>query len=134
MKGVTIQQPATMACKNILCVLMIILFSAFMPAQVETLDTSEEIAHLLEFIKTSDCTFIRNGKVYSGKEGLEHIHKKYTYFKEKIKTTEDFIKYSATKSELSGKMYYVQLIDGKKVILQEWLLEELQRYRREAKG
>ena len=128
------QQPATMAFKNILCIFMIILSSAFTYIQVETSDTSEEIAHLLEFIKTSDCKLIRNGKVYSGKEGLQHIHNKYTYFKKKIKTTEDFIKYAATKSELSGKIYYVQLIDGKRVLLKEWLLKELQRYRRETKG
>ena len=67
---------------------------------------SDEIVHLLAYIKASDCQFIRNSKVYTGKEGLEHVKKKYEYFKKKIETAEDFIKYSATKSELSGKMYF----------------------------
>lgn len=115
-----------------LLIMAILCPSSFLMA-IDSAD-EEEIAHLLEYIQTSDCMFIRNGKAYNVEKGLEHVKKKYEYFKTKIKTAEDFIRYSATKSELSEKMYYVQLPDGSKVFLKNWLLKELARFRAKRKG
>ena len=42
-------------------------------------DTELEIKHIIEYIESSNCTFIRNGKEYSAKEALEHILNKYKY-------------------------------------------------------
>ncbi|SFV65006.1 hypothetical protein MNB_SV-6-1453 [hydrothermal vent metagenome] len=91
--------------------------------------TKDEIAHLLNFVSTTDCKYIRNGTEHTGVEAKEHISKKYDYYREKIKTTEDFIRYSATKSELSGKRYQV-LCPNKKIQYSNiWLLDELKHYR-----
>ena len=43
--------------------------------------------------------------------------------------TEAFIKYSATKSTMSGKYYTVKCPDGKEIRSQDWLLEELAVFR-----
>ena len=89
----------------------------------------EEVNHLLNFVKNSQCIMTRNGETYSGAEGVKHIQRKYDYFRDKISSTEEFIKYSASKSTMSKK-YYTVSCDGKTSIkTQDWLLEELKRFR-----
>ena len=86
--------------------------------------TTEEIASLLLFIEQSECTFIRNGKHYDALKAREHIEKKYTYYKERITTAEDFILYSATKSSITGEPYRV-ICKGVNMITSDWLKAEL---------
>ena len=88
----------------------------------------EEISHLLNFIETSDCIFIRNGSRHDPKEAVKHIEKKYNYLKKRIKSTEDFIKGAATKSSLSGRMYMI-ICNGKEMETADWLTAELTKYR-----
>jgi hypothetical protein len=87
-----------------------------------------EIDHLLAFIDASDCTFIRNGKSHENKEAGDHIRRKYGHIKNRVKTTEDFIRYAATKSSMSGQPYEV-ICNGKKMATAEWLTRELHRFR-----
>jgi len=94
----------------------------------------KEIEHLFKFVAESDVTFLRNGSSHKPGEAAEHIRKKYDYYLKKIKTAEDFIRLSATKSALSGKVYHVKLADGTKKTNSEWLLAELERYREENKA
>lgn len=89
---------------------------------------SEEITHLLSFIETSDCTFIRNGKKYDGQQAGKHIQQKYEYLRSRIKTTEDFISYSATVSSMTGKPYRV-LCNNQEMLTADWLAAELDRMR-----
>ena len=88
----------------------------------------EEIDHLLNFIKTSDCIFIRNSSRHDSEEAVKHIEKKYNYLKKRIKSTEDFIQGAATKSSLSGKPYMI-ICNGREMITADWLRAELKRYR-----
>lgn len=92
-------------------------------------DMGLEIEHLLQYIDTSDCTFIRNGKSHDSKDAGMHIRKKYDHIKGRIKTTEDFIRYAATKSSMSGRPYQI-ICDGDKMATAEWLTRELDRFRR----
>ena len=94
----------------------------------------KEIEHLLEFVTESDVIFLRNGDSHKPKEAAEHIRKKYDYYLKKISTAEDFIRLSATKSALSGKIYHVKLKDGSKKTNSEWLLAELENFREAAKA
>ena len=91
-------------------------------------DTEIEIKHLIGYIENSKCTFIRNGKEYNTKDALVHILNKYEYTKPWIKSAEDFIKYAATKSSMSGQPYTVRC-DGREILCAEWLSEELNLYR-----
>lgn len=102
------------------------------PAQVN--NPQQEINHLLTFVGDSGCRFIRNGDEHTPEKSLKHIQKKYSHFKKKIKTAEDFIARSATGSLMSGKPYYVKCpkVEGKRKSA-EWLLEELSRFRTDAK-
>ena len=88
-----------------------------------------ETSHLLNFVKNSACKIIRNGKAYDGNLAVNHIQKKYDYFKDDIETTEQFIELSATKSTMSGKYYTVVCGAAQPVRTRDWLLEELKNYR-----
>jgi len=90
-----------------------------------------EVEHLLAYVENSRCTFIRNGDQHAAADSVSHIMKKYDYYRDDIKTTEDFISYSATKSILSGKYYTVTCPGGETQRTQDWLLAELKRYRTE---
>ncbi len=96
-------------------------------------DTIAEINHLLKYVKSTECKYIRNGSVHSGAEAATHIKKKYNYFKDDIKTAEDFIRLSATKSTMTGSKYYIQCPKRYKIESQKWLFEELKKYRKKRK-
>lgn len=89
----------------------------------------KEVDHLLNFVENSNCTINRNGTDYKGKKGVSHISRKYEYFRGDIKNTEDFIKYSATKSTMSGNFYTVSCPGKQTIQTKDWLLNELARFR-----
>ena len=93
-------------------------------------DTQGEIQHLLQYVENSGCEFERNGKVYDSKEARSHIERKYNYVRKYVGETEDFIKYAATESSMSGKKYQV-ICDGNRQTSAGWLKTELSRYRTE---
>jgi hypothetical protein len=92
--------------------------------------TQDEINHLLRFVASTDCKYERNGTMHTGKEAVEHINKKYAYYSDDIESTEDFIKYSATKSKMSGKYYKIHCTNNSSMKSQDWLLAELLVYRK----
>jgi hypothetical protein len=87
-----------------------------------------EIEHLLNYIETADCTFNRNGTIHDNRDAAAHIRKKYANTKRWIKTTEDFIRYAATKSSITGRPYQV-ICDGVETPTADWLAKELDRFR-----
>ena len=91
-------------------------------------DWQEEVAHLLDYIAESNCSFIRNDKVYDADQARDHINKKYEYVKNRISSAEQFIAYAATKSSMTGKKYQVTC-GGTTILSNEWLEEELRNYR-----
>lgn len=114
--------------KKILAVVFI-LFSNSINADIPP-DQKLEIEYLLNFVKNSSCEINRNGKNHEGNKAVSHIKKKYDYFKDDIKTTEQFVELSATKSTMSGKYYMVKCGDSKPFRTKEWLLKELKNYRK----
>jgi hypothetical protein len=89
----------------------------------------DEIQHLLNHVANTPCTYERNGKKHTGSEAIKHIQRKYDYYSRKIKTAEDFIQYTATKSQLSGKYYKIHCPNTEAMTSRDWLLEELSAYR-----
>ena len=96
-------------------------------------DTLAEIQHLLQYLENPACEFERNGTVYDSREARAHIERKYNSVRSHVDETEDFIKYAATKSSMSGRKYHVTC-DGKKQTSAEWLHNELSRYRGKNSG
>jgi hypothetical protein len=109
-------------------IFLLILFFPFLTG-AETDQMQAEIDHMINYIRSSDCNFIRNGKKHSPEAAVEHILKKYDYFKTRITTTEEFIEYCATKSSMSGKPYKIVCPGPEVVESKLWLLKELQKFR-----
>ena len=107
--------------------LLFVMLSSGVSAATE----NPEISHFLRFVENSQCLFIRNGTEYTSLEAHEHIEKKYEYVRRHVETTEDFIKYAAAKSSLSGRSYSV-ICDGSEQATALWLLDELSNYRARA--
>ncbi len=97
--------------------------------RAETAATRQEIVHLMDYIAASECRFIRNGKVYDAQTAREHIQKKYDYLQSRIRSAEDFIRFAASKSSMSGEPYRIAC-GAKTVLCAEWLHAELLRFRR----
>ena len=105
--------------------------AAFMlaaPAMAHSM--TEEIDHLLGFIATSPCAFIRNDVEYSGEQAVAHVKDKYDYYKGDIHSAEDFIRLAATKSMMSGRPYSVRCA-ATVVPAAEWLNKELATFRKQ---
>ena len=113
------------------CISFLIIVATVLAPMESLADTEIEIKHLIEYIENSKCTFIRNGKEYSTEEALTHIQNKYEYAKRWIKSAEDFIKYTVTKSSMSGQPYTVWC-NGQKILSAEWLTAELKRFRKKS--
>ena len=92
------------------------------------------INYLLTFVEKSDCTFIRNDRPHTAQQAAAHMQRKYDHFKDEIKTPEDFIRLSATKSLFSGKLYMVKTKTGQLMKSETWLLEALDVYRQKQHG
>lgn len=95
--------------------------------------TKSEIAHLLDCVEKSGCQFNRNGTWYKDTKAIrEHAELKLHYFMDRgrVNSTEDFIKWAGSKSEISGKAYLVRCGDGSPMPTAQWLKEEVERYRK----
>ncbi|MFV2055260.1 MAG: DUF5329 family protein [Thiohalomonadales bacterium] len=113
-------------------IMLVVLLSlpAAMPTHAEINRTDSEIQYLLRFISQSNCIFIRNGEEHKSQKAREHIERKYDYYRNKVNSAEDFIKYAATKSGFSGKKYMARC-NGKTIPSSQWLLHELSVFRKQ---
>lgn len=93
--------------------------------------TKDEIDHLLQYVGDSSCTFVRNGSEYPAAKARDHLASKYRFVGSRISSAEDFIRYLATQSSMSGEPYHVKCgsIDAPSGA---WLTAELNRYRKTA--
>jgi len=112
-------------CRRICMLLAVIVF--ILPG-ISYAGMEEEISDLLLFVEQSGCTFNRNDKEYTGGEARQHIERKYNHVKSKVKTTDQFIEYAATRSSISGKPYTVQC-GTMEMKSADWLHEELDKLR-----
>jgi hypothetical protein len=90
-----------------------------------------EIDALLKRLRTSGCTFQRNGSWYEAPKAADHLQDKREYFakKGKLATAEDFIRLAATESSMSGKAYQVKCPDQAQQPSAQWLRGELGKLR-----
>jgi len=89
-----------------------------------------EVEYLLNFMETSDCRMVRNGKSYSTAEAVRHVRRKYDHFRDQVGSTEDFIEYAATRSLRTDQAYEVRCPGRPPLPSRDWLLDELEAYRK----
>jgi len=67
-----------------------------------------KIDYLIELIRHSPYTFIRNGAGHTGKQGAAHLLWKYRHALAKVTSAQIFIDEIATRSFSSGELYLVK--------------------------
>ena len=110
--------------------LIFLLFPAMVVADENVLQ--KEINQLIQTVQAADCVFIRNNVKYSPNEAVEHILRKYAYFKDQIDTTEKFIELCASQSTLTRTPYKIECEEGRIIESRQWFLKELKRLRHQS--
>jgi hypothetical protein len=84
----------------------------------------------IEYLLTSiaalpDAQFVRNGSAYDAKAAVEHLRSKLRYAGSRVRTAEDFIRYCASESSVSGKPYEIRFSDGRVMSSADFLRQKL---------
>ena len=74
------------------------------------------------------ATFLRNGSEHTAAEAADHLRLKWKNAGKRVRTAEDFIRYCATQSSMSGRKYRIRLADGRELDSADWFTAELRRY------
>ncbi|MDR2860966.1 MAG: DUF5329 family protein [Syntrophobacterales bacterium] len=105
---------------------LLFMFAAF---HVYAAGEEERIKTLIAAVKDTPAgtQFIRNGKAYSADEAASHLNLKYSRAKTRVKTAEDFVKYVASGSSVSGEEYLLRYPDGTAVTARAFFTERLRK-------
>lgn len=129
------QEPSHFADTNMMIriISIVIMLALGISSQALANSTDAEIKHIPQYVRKSNVIFIRNGREYQSSEAIKHLVRKRDYFKDQIKTAEDFIRLCATKSLMSGEPYRIITKDGHVEESSKWLMAELKRFRKQKK-
>lgn len=91
----------------------------------------QEVGHLLRYIGNSGCAFKRNGAWNDARAAQAHAREKYDFLASlgSIETTRDFIDKAASFSSITGEPYEIRCGSSANVTSNQWLSDELSRYR-----
>ena len=123
--------------RNIVTCILVLALSLTMRVHAATSAIAQkEIDHLLGYVKGSNCEFYRNGTWYGPEKAETHLRGKYESLDKNnlIVSAEDFVEKVATKSSWSGHPYQMKCGDQAAVSTQQWLNDELARYRAESEN
>ena len=110
-------------------VVVVALLICLLPPGARADEAPVEIDYLLNTIGSSDCTFIRNGKRHNAQDAEAHLRMKYRRGKRYAPTSEKFIERLASKSSMSGKLYYIECESEVRKAFGQWLMQRLNEYR-----
>lgn len=100
-------------------------------AEPPVVQVQVEVNFLLGYLEGSKCDFYRNGTWHDSQAAQVHLRDKYDYLvaRNLINTTEQFIERAASASSLSGEPYRVRCHGAAAMTSQQWLRDELARFR-----
>jgi hypothetical protein len=84
------------------------------------------IEYLLQVVGSMhDAQFVRNGKAYDSSAAVSHLRTKLRAAGARVRTAEDFIRYCASESSLSGQPYEIRFADGQVTPAADFLRQKL---------
>jgi hypothetical protein len=87
------------------------------------------IEYLLAVVASlDDAQFIRSGTSYDSAAAVKHLRLKLRAAGSRIKTAEDFIRYCASVSSVSGRPYEIRFSDGRVVSAADFLRQKLMEF------
>jgi hypothetical protein len=91
------------------------------------------IEYLLSTVASlHDAQFMRNGTAYDSAAAVEHLRVKLRAAGAHVKTAEDFIRYCASASSVSGTPYEIRFSDGRVVPSADFLRQKLTEFDRKS--
>jgi hypothetical protein len=115
--------------KNISVVLMVLLSLVAADAFAQDFSETAKIQYLIASVETLEgAKFIRNGHEYDGRAASAHLRLKLKIAGKKVKTAEDFIKYCASKSSMTGEPYLMRFADGTTVKSEVYFRDKLKTF------
>jgi len=99
--------------KTISAVLVVLLLLAAVCVRAGNFSEAARIEYLIASVETlNGAKFIRNGSEHDARAAASHLRLKLRAAGNKVKTAEDFIKYCASGSSMTGEPYLIRLADG----------------------
>ena len=95
-------------------------------------EAPKEINYLLEYISTSECTFVRNSERFDGPQWAELMREKYEADIRHVQTADKFIDRVASNSTETGTPYTVKCEDSETETTDRWLHKALALYRNQS--
>jgi len=93
----------------------------------------QKIEYLIGSIgQLHDAHFIRNGTEYDADRAADHLRTKLRYAGSRIRTAEDFIRYCATGSSVTGEKYQIRFADGHSVEAATFFKDKLAEFKPQA--
>ena len=89
---------------------------------------SDQVDYLINQVRTSDCTFIRNGIEHSANDAANHLNLKYSNAKKYARTGIDFIENLASQSSWTGIKYKIKCPNQPVTNTKDWLQKRLNKY------
>jgi hypothetical protein len=94
---------------------------------------SARIEYLIGTIESlPNAQFIRNGTSYDAKAAAGHLRLKLRNAGSRVKSAEDFIRYCASQSSISGMPYLIRFSDGRVISSGDYLKQMLAEYDKRA--
>lgn len=93
-----------------------------------------KIRYLLDRIRDSDNSFVRNGEAHNGKDASRWLGYKMVHWVEGVQTAEDFVNRVAAFSQKTGQPYLVRCSDGNMYPLKNILRCELEALEKQVRG
>lgn len=90
-----------------------------------------EIDHLLAFVASSECRFVRGGVEHDARDARDHLARKLDVARPLIGSADAFVDHVASGSSLTGEPYRVRCGERESTA-KAWLAGELARHRRAA--
>ncbi len=121
--------------KNISVVLMVLLSLVAVRAYAQDSSEAAKIQYLIASVETLEgAKFIRNGSEYDARSASDHLRLKLKVAGNKVKTAEDFIKFCASKSSITGEPYLMRFADGTTVKSEVFFRNKLKTFATDKQG
>jgi hypothetical protein len=112
--------------------LLLVLLSTSAHAAVPDALERQKIDYLIASVETlQGAEFIRNGKSYDARAAADHLRLKLRTAGARVATADDFIRYCASVSSVSGTPYQIRFADGSVVSSEAFLRQRLAEFERE---
>jgi hypothetical protein len=129
--------PPAIMIRRLIPALTLFLLGALLCAQAADLSPTQSarIEYLIATIQSlPNAQFIRNDTSYDGKAAADHLRLKLRNAGSRVRSAEDFIRYCASQSSISGMPYLIRFSDGRVTSSGDYLRQMLAEYDKRAGG